>query len=147
MKGQINFSAWVLITVIIAIAILLIFDYTIRTYIIGSFTGLVGGIKPSNSSQISEAITNFTAYNCTSSCDAFSSSIYSWTINFNGNNYTAQVNDTISITSASGDYGLTLYPIFSNVGELCSNATTSNNNLKVLRLNAGKAYSIYYFKC
>lgn len=148
MKGQINFGAWVLITAIIAIVILLIFDSTIRTYISSSLAGLTKDIHSSTGGQLSEVTTNFTAYNCTSSCVTFSSTIYSWTVNFNGNNYTEYLNDTISATSTKGNYSLLIYPIISNYGEQCSNLTsTTNSKVKAVKIEAGKDYNLYYFKC
>ena len=147
MKGQINFGVWVLITAIIAIAILLIFDSTIRSYIITNLGGLTRGITTSTGGQFSEVTTNFTAYNCTSFCHPFSNRVYSWAINFNGANYTAYLNDNISITSSPGNYSLEIYPIISPYGEQCSNITTSISKIKITKLSADKNYILYYFKC
>ncbi len=147
MKGQINFSAWVLITAIIAIVILLIFDSTIRTYIMSNLNGLTNDLKTSSTGQFSEVTTNFTAYNCSSSCTPFPSIIYSWTINFNSVNYTEYLNDSIRVQSSSGNYSLVIYPIISSYKTLCSNATTSTSKTKTLRIKSGKNYNLYYFKC
>ncbi len=146
MKGQMNFSMWVLITAIIAIVILLVFDSAIRTYIVSSFSGLTKYIKTSNGGQFSTITTNFIDYNCSSSCQPFSSSVYSWTIKFNGANYTNPLNNQISVSSSPGTYTVIIYPIISNYGEECSNLTSSSTAFKAVNLNAGKNYSIYYSK-
>ncbi|MCL4398412.1 MAG: hypothetical protein M1322_02455 [Candidatus Parvarchaeota archaeon] len=147
MKGQINLGTWVLITAIVAILILLIFDSTIRSYILTNLSGLITGIKSTSPGQLSEVITNFTAYNCSSACSTFSSSIYYWTINFNGQNYTYYLNDSIGVSSSAGNYSLELYPVLTSSGELCSNATTSTQKTKILKVAADKNYNIYYFSC
>ena len=146
MKGQINLSTWILITAIVAIVILLIFDSTIRTYIVSSLSGLTKDISTSTGGQLSEITTNFTAYNCSSSCSPFSSTIYSWTLNFNGNNYTEYLNNSIGISSSTGVYSLVVYPILSNYGEECSNITNSVSSTKTTRISAGNVYNVYYFK-
>jgi len=138
---------WVLITVIVAIIILLAFDSAIRSYILTNLGSLVSGIKSKSPEQLSEVITNFTAYNCSSYCSTFSSLVYSWTINFNGQNYTYYLNNSISISSSPGNYSLEIYPILTPSGELCSNATNSIDNTKILKIAADKNYNIYYFTC
>ncbi|MCL4397368.1 hypothetical protein M1494_03430 [Candidatus Parvarchaeota archaeon] len=147
MKGQVNFGVWVLITAIVAIAILLIFDSAIRGYLVTNLGSLVSGIKSTSPGQLSEVITNFTAYNCSSGCSTFSSSIYEWTINFNGQNYTYYLNSSISISSSPGNYSLEIYPVLTSSGELCSNATASVNSTKILKIPADKNYRIYYLSC
>ena len=147
MKGQINFGVWVLITAIIVIVILLIFDSAIRSYILTNLSGLVSGIKSTSPGQLSEVITNFTAYNCSSGCSTFPSSIYYWTINFNGQNYTYYLNNIISVSSSTDNYSLEIYPVLTSSGELCSNATSSSQKTKILKIPSGKSYKIYYFSC
>ncbi|MCL4376641.1 hypothetical protein M1558_04100 [Candidatus Parvarchaeota archaeon] len=147
MKGQVNFGVWVLITAIVAIVILLIFDSTIRGYIVTNLSSLVSGIKSKSPGQLLSVITNFTAYNCSSGCSTFPSSIYYWTINFNGQNYTYYLNNTISVSSSPGNYSLEIYPVLTSSGELCSNATSSAQNTKILKIPADKNYNIYYFSC
>ena len=145
MKGQINLGAWVLITAIVAIIILLIFDSTIRSYIVTNLSSMISGIKSITPGQASEVITNFTAYNCSSVCSTFSSSIYFWTINFNGQNYSAYLNSSISIVSGKGNYSLVAYPILSPYGEECANGTSTKNYVK--KLAAGKNYVLDYSIC
>lgn len=147
MKGQVNFGTWVLIIAIVAIIILLIFDSTIRSYILTNLSSLVSGIKSASPGQLSEVTTNFTAYNCSSTCSTFPSSIYYWTINFNGQNYTYYLNNSISVTSSPGNYSLEIYPVLTSNGELCSNATSSGKQTKILKISAGENYNIYYFSC
>jgi hypothetical protein len=147
MRGQINFGVWVLIVAIVAIIILLLFDSTIRSYIVTNLSSLVSGIKSASPGQLSEVTTNFTAYNCTSTCSTFPSSIYYWTIKFNGQNYTYYLNTSISVSSSTGNYSLEIYPILTSSGELCSNATSSTQQTKTLNVPADKNYKIYYSKC
>jgi hypothetical protein len=145
MKGQINFGVWVLITAIVAIVILLIFDSAIRGYILTNLSSLVSGIKSTTPGQFSEVITNFTAYSCGSGCSKFPSSIYSWTINFNGQNYSAYLNDSISVVSGKGDYSLIAYPIITSSGKECANSTSNNNY--IIELTADKNYTLDYSSC
>jgi hypothetical protein len=42
---------------------------------------------------------------------------------------------------------LELYPVLTSSGELCSNATTSTQKTKILKVAADKNYNIYYFSC
>ena len=147
MKGQVNFGTWVLITAIVAIVILLIFDSTIRSYILTNLGSLISGIKSASPGQFSEVTTDFTAYDCSSACSTFPSSIYDWTLNFNGQNYTYYLNDSINVSSPPGNYSLEIYPIITSYGELCSNATNSGQQTKILKVPADKNYNIYYFLC
>lgn len=147
-KGQINLGMWVMITAIIAIIILLIFDSTIRSYILTNLESLTSGIAANTGGQFSEVMTNFTAYNCsTTSCSAFTNLIYEWTVNFNGQNYTAYLNGSIGTSSSPGNYSLEIYPVILQNGEDCSNASVSASKTKILRVPAGKDYNIYYFSC
>ncbi|EEZ92712.1 MAG: hypothetical protein BJBARM4_0653 [Candidatus Parvarchaeum acidiphilum ARMAN-4] len=145
MKGQINFSAFVLITAIIAILVLVVFDSAIRSYIITNFSNIGKTLSGFNTSLPKELITNFTAYNCSYYCSSFSSEIYSWTINYNGQNYSAYINSSISVVSEKGNYSLEAYPILLPSGEECANGTSIKNYVK--RLTAGKNYTLDYSIC
>ncbi len=144
-KGQINLGVWVIITAIIAIVILLIFDSAIRSYIITNLGSITKGVSSSTSGQLSTVTTNFTAYNCISgSCSMFSTSVYSWTINFNAQNYTEYLSTAIEITTSSGNYSLEIYPIVTSEGTECSNATTAPTQYKILKVSSGKDYKVFY---
>jgi hypothetical protein len=146
MKGQINFSTFVLITAIIAIVILVIFDSAIRSYIVTNLSNIGKTVSGFNGNLPTELTTNFTAYNCSSYCSSFASSVYSWTINYNGQNYSAYLNSSISVISGKGNYSLEAYPILSPYGVQCANST-SENKPYTTKLTAGKSYTLDYSIC
>jgi hypothetical protein len=146
MKGQINFSAFVLITAVIAIIILVVFDSAIRSYIVTNLGGIGKVTSGFNNSLPTEFTTNFTAYNCSSYCGSFKNQAYSWTINYNGQNYSAYINSSINAVSEKGNYSLEAYPILLPAGEECANSTSTTKPY-ITKVTAGKGYKLDYSSC
>ena len=153
-RAQINAGLLVIIIIVAVFVILIVFVSAIRTFIIKGLDTvgavLLSIIKGgSGGSSFISAETNFTAYNCTSTCVPFPShSVYTWAIDYNGHNLTENISSSIQFSDVSGNYSYTAYPIFagSRINIMCSNASTTSTFSKSAYAVAGYVYLVYYAK-
>ncbi|MCL4399018.1 hypothetical protein M1293_00700 [Candidatus Parvarchaeota archaeon] len=153
-KAQINAGLLVIIIIVAVFVLLIVFVSAIRNFIINGLdsigSSLVSVTKGSGGgSSFISVKTNFTAYNCTSTCTPFpQNSVYTWAIDYNGQNNTDNVSYSIQFSDVQGNYSYTAYPIFagSSTDILCSNASASSTFSRSAYAVTGYVYLVYYAK-